>query len=188
MTSFRGSAQPRDRAQISHIAGRFFNVWASWKPFPYQKKQLRDGENKAMRSCLAVLAQPHEPVRRVRESQATSPAPSPPWKVGRGPTCRLCGPSHKGQTGRWSREARSRLKRLVSGGRMESSRSTRLLRRSNNIAHRSLRHVDSGIAGVPVLRWDTHHHSNPFLGTSLGVTVFPFIWVPSPPPSDDRDR
>ena len=27
-----------------------------------------------MRSCLAVLAQPHEPVRRVCESQATCPS------------------------------------------------------------------------------------------------------------------
>ena len=25
----RGSSQPRDRTQISHIAGRFFTVWAT---------------------------------------------------------------------------------------------------------------------------------------------------------------
>ena len=42
MPSSRGSSQPRDRTQISHIAGRFFTVWAtrqdqeywSWYPIP----------------------------------------------------------------------------------------------------------------------------------------------------------
>ena len=27
----RGSSQPRDLAQVSHIAGRFFTTWATWK-------------------------------------------------------------------------------------------------------------------------------------------------------------
>ena len=27
----RGSSQPRDLIQVSHIAGRFFTVWASWE-------------------------------------------------------------------------------------------------------------------------------------------------------------
>ena len=29
MLSSRGSSQPRDQAQFSHIAGRFFTVWAT---------------------------------------------------------------------------------------------------------------------------------------------------------------
>ena len=34
----RGSSQPRDRTQVSHISGRCFNLWATWeglmnKPF-----------------------------------------------------------------------------------------------------------------------------------------------------------
>ena len=28
----RGSSQPRDRTQVSHIAGGFFAVWATGKP------------------------------------------------------------------------------------------------------------------------------------------------------------
>ena len=27
----RGSSQPRDRTPLSHIAGRFFTVWATWE-------------------------------------------------------------------------------------------------------------------------------------------------------------
>ena len=29
MLSSRGSSQPRDRTQVSHIAGRFFTIWAT---------------------------------------------------------------------------------------------------------------------------------------------------------------
>ena len=29
MTSSRGSSQVRDRIQVSHIGGRFFNIWAT---------------------------------------------------------------------------------------------------------------------------------------------------------------
>ena len=29
MTSSRGSSQPRDQTQVSHIAGRFFTIWAT---------------------------------------------------------------------------------------------------------------------------------------------------------------
>ena len=29
MPSSRGSSQPRDRTQVSHIAGRFFTIWAT---------------------------------------------------------------------------------------------------------------------------------------------------------------
>ena len=29
MTSSMGSSQPRDWTQVSHIAGRFFTIWAS---------------------------------------------------------------------------------------------------------------------------------------------------------------
>ena len=28
---FRGSSQPRDWTQVSHIAGRFFTIWATWE-------------------------------------------------------------------------------------------------------------------------------------------------------------
>ena len=34
-SSSRGSSQPRDRTQVSHIAGRFFNVWATKKDQEY---------------------------------------------------------------------------------------------------------------------------------------------------------
>ena len=29
MPSFRGSSQPRNRTQVSHISGRFFTIWAT---------------------------------------------------------------------------------------------------------------------------------------------------------------
>ena len=29
----RGSSQPRDRTQVSHIAGRRFNLWATWEAY-----------------------------------------------------------------------------------------------------------------------------------------------------------
>ena len=43
MTSSNGSSQPRDQTQVSHIAGRFFTIWATreaqeyWngKPIPF---------------------------------------------------------------------------------------------------------------------------------------------------------
>ena len=31
----RGSSQPRDRTQVSHIAGRFFTSWATWEAQEY---------------------------------------------------------------------------------------------------------------------------------------------------------
>ena len=31
---FRGSSQPRDRTQVSHIADRFFTSWATREPIP----------------------------------------------------------------------------------------------------------------------------------------------------------
>ena len=35
-TSFsRGSSWPRDRTQVSHIAGRCFNLWATWEGMSY---------------------------------------------------------------------------------------------------------------------------------------------------------
>ena len=33
----RGSSQPRDRTQVSHIAGRFFTSWATWEALKYIK-------------------------------------------------------------------------------------------------------------------------------------------------------
>ena len=35
----RGSSQPRDRTQVSHIAGRFFISWATWKAQEYWSGQ-----------------------------------------------------------------------------------------------------------------------------------------------------
>ena len=35
MPSFRGSSQPRGRTQVSHIAGRFFAVWATREAHEY---------------------------------------------------------------------------------------------------------------------------------------------------------
>ena len=31
----RGSSQPSDQTQVSHIAGGFFTVWATWKAQEY---------------------------------------------------------------------------------------------------------------------------------------------------------
>ena len=36
----RGSSQPRDQTQVSHIAGGFFTSWATWEC--YQKQELKD--------------------------------------------------------------------------------------------------------------------------------------------------
>ena len=36
MPSSRGSSQPRDRTQVSHIAGRFFTIWATREAFSRQ--------------------------------------------------------------------------------------------------------------------------------------------------------
>ena len=35
MSSSRGSSQPRDRIQVSHIAGDFFTIWATWEAQEY---------------------------------------------------------------------------------------------------------------------------------------------------------
>jgi len=35
MPSSRGSSQPRDQAQVSHSAGRFFTVWATREAHEY---------------------------------------------------------------------------------------------------------------------------------------------------------
>ena len=31
MSSSKGSSQPRDQTQVSHIAGGFLTIWATWK-------------------------------------------------------------------------------------------------------------------------------------------------------------
>ena len=31
LPSSRGSSQPRDQTQVSHIAGRLFTIWATWE-------------------------------------------------------------------------------------------------------------------------------------------------------------
>ena len=72
----RGSSQPKDQTQVSHIAGWFFTSWATWKPidntniyFPsetkrgevtYRHKQLLQGSFlsllfQCLVSCLADI-------------------------------------------------------------------------------------------------------------------------------------
>ena len=62
---FRGSSQPRDQTQVSHVAGRFFTSWATGKPentgvgslpllqqiFPTQKS------NQGLLHCRRILYQ-----------------------------------------------------------------------------------------------------------------------------------
>ena len=40
MPSSRGSSQPRDQTQVSHIAGRFFTVWDTREALTLSKKLL----------------------------------------------------------------------------------------------------------------------------------------------------
>ena len=40
MPSSRGSSQPRDRTQVSCIAGRFFSVWATKETQEYWSRYL----------------------------------------------------------------------------------------------------------------------------------------------------
>ena len=48
----RGSSQPRDRAQVSHIAGRFFTVWAEyWQIWQNQLFQNSAAAAKSLQSC-----------------------------------------------------------------------------------------------------------------------------------------
>ena len=40
MSSSRGSSQPRDWTQVSHIAGGFFNIWATKEAHENQSQSL----------------------------------------------------------------------------------------------------------------------------------------------------
>ena len=40
----RGSSQPRDQTQVSHMAGRFFIIWATREALQYKIKSLKKKE------------------------------------------------------------------------------------------------------------------------------------------------
>ena len=41
----RGSSQPRDQTQVSHMAGRFFIIWATREALQYKIKSLKKKED-----------------------------------------------------------------------------------------------------------------------------------------------
>ena len=53
MFSSRGSSQPRDRTQVSHIAGRFFTIWAT-RETCYLEKGLSQLETRAQNTGVRV--------------------------------------------------------------------------------------------------------------------------------------
>ena len=63
MPSSRGSSQPRDHTQVSHIAGRFFTIWATRKPkntgvgslFLLQEIFPTQGSNPGLPHCRQIL-------------------------------------------------------------------------------------------------------------------------------------
>ena len=52
MTSFRGSPQPRDQTQVSHIAGGFFTIWANGEA-PYRSSKSRFFNAVYLHMCIA---------------------------------------------------------------------------------------------------------------------------------------
>ena len=64
-SSFRGSSQSRDRTQVSHIAGRFFTIWATreaqeywrWKPIPSPWDLPTQELNRGLLRCRQILYQ-----------------------------------------------------------------------------------------------------------------------------------
>ena len=44
MSSFRGSSQPRDQTQVSHLAGGFFTIWVSREATYIDRKQTEWGK------------------------------------------------------------------------------------------------------------------------------------------------
>ena len=49
MPSSRGSSQPRDRTQVSHIAGRFSTIWATREALPGGKEPAcQEGRHKRL--------------------------------------------------------------------------------------------------------------------------------------------
>ena len=65
MPSSRGSSQPRDQTQVSHISGRFFTVWAPRESHEYQsgtlsllwKIFLTQESNRGLLYCRQILYQ-----------------------------------------------------------------------------------------------------------------------------------
>ena len=59
----RGSSQLRDRTQVSHIAGGFFNIWTTreaqeyWKPIPSPGIFLIQESNQGLLHCRRILYQ-----------------------------------------------------------------------------------------------------------------------------------
>ena len=60
MPSSRGSSQPRDQTQVSHIVGRFFIVWATgeaheyWIGYPFSRGSSWPRNGTGV-SCLAII-------------------------------------------------------------------------------------------------------------------------------------
>ena len=55
MPSSRGSSQPRDWTQVSHIAGRFFTIWATREASqPPLFFSMKESESEVAQSCLTL--------------------------------------------------------------------------------------------------------------------------------------
>ena len=51
----RGSSQPRDRTQVSHIAGRHFTIWATREDLHGRNDMERKDTRKNNRECIVIL-------------------------------------------------------------------------------------------------------------------------------------
>ena len=47
----RGSSQPRDQTQVSHMAGRFFIIWATREALQYKIKSLKKKKDNEEKEC-----------------------------------------------------------------------------------------------------------------------------------------
>ena len=63
----RGSSQPRDQTRVSHIAGRFFTVWATWEaPLLWNSGKLISKKSSTETALLVQWLRLHLPVQRER--------------------------------------------------------------------------------------------------------------------------
>ena len=83
--SSRGSSQPRDRTQVSRIAGRFFTVWATRGSPKYHSASSPSSSAPA---GLETRSGPREPITKLRAGfgvgahRSAVPAASTSWGVG----------------------------------------------------------------------------------------------------------
>ena len=68
----RGSSQPRDRTQVSHIAGRFFTSWATGKP---KNTGVGQSVSQFSHSVVSDSLRPH------KSQHTRPPCPSPTPRV-----------------------------------------------------------------------------------------------------------